>query len=150
MRNIFTLVAVAIISFATLTGCQKSVTTTDYHMGVIIGGTPVLFNNSFVSVANNSATGAKTYIIEGLYNEKDYPYIYIYVPAKDTGTYTIGNYLSATHAIYATDTMTPIKQSVSGSVRIDTVTAAFISGSYNFTCDDGTVITYGIFHSKMF
>ena len=149
MKNIFTLAAIALISFTALTGCKKSVTTTGYYMGVAVGGTPIMFNNSLINVANNSVTGAKTYIIEGLNNEKDYPYIYIYVPAKDTGTYAIGNYSSATHAIYAVDTLT-IKESVSGTVRIDTVTAAFISGPYSFTCTDGTAITFGVFHSKMY
>ena len=147
MKNIFRLAIIALISFTAFTGCQKSVTTTGYYMGASIGSTPVLFNNSLVSVANNSVTGAKTYIIEGLSNEKDYPYIYIYVPAKDTGTYAIGNYLSATHAIYAVDTLT-IKQSVSGTVRIDTVTESFVSGTYNFICADGTAITVGVFHSR--
>ena len=148
MKNIFTFAAIAIISFTAFAGCKKSVTTTGYYMGVAIGSTPVIFNNSLISVANNSVTGAKTYIIEGLNNETNYPYIYIYVPAKDPGIYTIGNYLSATHAIYALDTLT-IKQSVSGSVKIDTVTASFISGTYNFTCADGTAITAGVFHSKL-
>jgi len=147
MKNILTFAALALISLTAITSCTKSATTTGYYMSANLGGAATVFNNSSISVANNSVTGAKTYIIQGLSNEKNYPYVYIYVPSKDTGTFAIGNYSMATHAIFATDTLT-IKQSAYGSVRIDTVTAGFISGTFNFTCTDGTVINTGIFHAK--
>ncbi len=148
MKNIFTFAALALISFTALTSCTKSATTTGYSMNVNIGGAATAFNNSLISVSNNSVTGAKTYIIEGLNNEKNYPYVYLYVPSKDTGTFAIGNYSMATHAIYAVDTLT-IKQSVTGYVRIDT-SSTFVSGTYSFTCADGTKLTSGSFHSKTF
>ena len=147
MKNILTLAALALISFTAVTSCTKTATTTGYSMSVNLGGAPTVFNNSLISVSNNSVTGAKTYIIEGLYNEKNYPYVYIYLPSKDSGMYTIGNYSMATHAIYATDTLTT-KQSVSGYVMIDTVTTSFVAGTYSFVCTDGTAITSGQFHAK--
>ena len=146
MKNIFTFAVVALISMATLVGCTKSSTTTSYSMVAVIGGGTTTFNNSLLNVTYNAVTGVNTYVIQGLNNEKNYPYIYIYFPKKDTGNFTLGGYPSSAYAIYAVDTLT-IKYSVSGTLRIDSLSPV-VKGSYNFTCADGTTITAGVFRAK--
>ena len=143
-KNIaYTVLALAIaMAFA---ACTKSVTTTSYSMAASVGSTPIVFDNSVVNVVEKPITGANTFVIEGMNNESTFPYIYLYVPKNDTGSYAIGSYGASSFAAYAVDTLTT-KYSVSGIVRVDTISPKTV-GVYTFTCTDGTVIT-GVFHAK--
>ena len=114
-------------------------------MAAFVGGTPIIFDNSVVNVVSQPVTGVNSFVIEGLNNEHNYPYIYIYVPKNDTGTFIIGGYGSAAFGAYAVDTVTT-KYSGSGIARVDSVSPQTV-GAYTFTCTDGTVIT-GAFHAK--
>ncbi len=145
MKKKLTYTTLALVVAIAFTACTKSVTTTSYSMAAIVGSTPVLFDNSVVNVVSQPVTGVNTFVIEGLNNESNYPYIYIYVPKNDTGTYAIGGYGSSVFAAYAVDTLT-IKYSGSGVVQVDSVSPKTV-GAYTFTCTDGTVIT-GAFHAK--
>ena len=152
MKKISTIILLALFSISVFTGCQKNATTTGYSMSADIGGSATIFDNSLINVEINSVTGRNTYIIEGLNNASNYPYVYIYVPAiTDTTTYSIGVYTAGSlynpaYAILGVDTLT-IKNSASGSVYIKTV-SPYVTGTYSFTCTDGTTVSAGAFIAK--
>ncbi len=145
MKKNLIFIALAMAITVAFTACTKSVTTTSYSMAAVVGGKPVAFDNSVVNVVQKPVTGVNTFVIEGLSNESNFPYIYIYVPRNDTGTYAISTYGSSVFAAYGVDTLTT-KYSTSGVVQVDSVTPRTV-GVYTFTCTDGTVIT-GAFHAK--
>ena len=145
MKKNLIFIAFAVAITVAFTACTKSVTTTSYSMTAAIGSTPVVFDNSVVNVVMKPVTGVNTFVIEGLNNESNFPYIYIYVPRNDTGTYYIGGYGASVFAAYGVDTLTT-KYSGSGTVQVDSITPRTV-GVYTFTCTDGTVIT-GAFHAK--
>ncbi len=145
MKKNLTYIAFALIIALAFTACTKSVTTTSYSMTALVGSTPVAFDNSAVSVVEKPVTGVNTFVIEGMNNESNYPYINIYVPLNSVGVYTIGGYGTSVFATYAVDTLTT-KYSGGGLVEVDSLTPRTV-GVYTFTCTDGTVII-GAFHAK--
>ncbi len=146
MKKSLTFVVAALVMISAFTGCEKGDTTGTYSMTANIGGTPVAFDNSLVNVVSKPITGTVSYVIQGLNNQKSYPYIYIYIPTNTTGTYSIGGYGSPVYAIYAVDTLTT-KYSNSGSL-VFAAGFPLATGAYSFTCTDGTVISSGSFSAK--
>ena len=147
MKNILIVTVCVLIGLAVVTGCQKSASTTNYSMDAIIAGKPTIFNNCFVSAGYNSITGsASNYVIEGLSNSSNFPYIMLSVPAIKDTTYYISGTTVSNYAKYFVDTVTT-KYAASGIVVIASV-SPYVIGSYSFTCTDGTTITQGTFIAK--
>jgi len=146
MKLFLTFAIFALSGAAIFTGCQKSEpTTTKYNMSVDIAGKATYFGNCFVNLSYNPL-GASNYVIEGVQDSADFPTVFLAVPVIATGVYNIGSPSTSVYAKYFSDTVTS-HIAASGTLVIASTTPV-VSGTYSFTCTDGTVLSKAIFMAK--
>ena len=148
MKRILTLAAITMIALSALSGCTPSGgSSPSYTMTATVGGTAHTFTNVYavytastgsVAITANNGTSTST----AAYPEFT-TVVYSYTAPA---TYTINSSPGATNpgveGTFAPDaTMTDWKVASSGTTTISTFTSTVVTGSFSFTCVDGTVMT---------
>ena len=146
MKTNITLLALAILGMVTIMSCTKTVSGTPPSMAASIGSTS--YKSPYCMAAQ---TGSKMEILglNGTTTTPTYPYVYLYIP-KWTGlptTYPIDStgvnfgyyFSSSSSALYA----------VKGSINILSVSSDLVTGTFLFSCNDGTAVSNGIFSARL-
>ena len=151
--------AFALIGMIIFAGCEKSEkTTSKYNMRVDIAGKATYLGNCFVNLSYNPA-GANNYVIEAVPDSAGFPIVLIAVPYVSQGVYNIGSPSTSCYAKYFADVdyINPktnkaadtafVRTAASGILVIGS-TEPFVTGTFSFTCTDGTTLSTGIFTAK--
>ena len=148
MKKILTIAVIAMIGLLTFAGCSKSSSGSSNTMKATIGSTAFSSNNCIFSI-NAGLLGIYGYTASGA--TVSYPNISIGInnyTSGSTGTYTISD--TSTNIVAGVDSSaTSAIVAQTGSIVITSSSSSSISGTFNFTCTDGTKVTGGTFTAKL-
>jgi hypothetical protein len=144
MKKLYVLLG-AMVVFYIFSGCSKKDSGPAYYMSAKSGDIDYYVANCIVF------SSAGTTIVDGFVQTSatpTYPYITLSLqkPLGFTGEIKLDN-ISGSYAEYHTIT-TFASISKSGTVIITNATGSIVSGTFSFTCADGTTITDGVFVAK--
>jgi hypothetical protein len=143
MKRILTIALIAIAGVSAFCSCSKKSSSPSYTMTASLGSSAY---NAPNCIAVPTGT---TMVIEGIGGTgtvATFPYVQLIIAnwATKTGTYSFDSTLAGSYAQYLLNSTT-IKISKSGSVVVTSASATTISGTFSFTCTDGTTVTGGTF-----
>lgn len=143
MRKILVLAAAALITFS---GCSKKDSSPSYSMKATIGAS-TFSTSRCVAVAAGGALTIDAWT--GTTTSAAPPQITIAITTWNggTGTITFDSLLTTGYEEYLPN-MATVSTSKTGSVNITSVSSKTISGTFSFTCDDGTVVSNGSFTAQ--
>jgi hypothetical protein len=148
MKKLLTFSAIALFGMALISGCSKSSSSSpSYSMTASVSGTSYSAGNC---IAVNNGTYIVIEGIGGATTAPTFPYLAISLTNynKTTGTFNFDSSQTTNWAEYLTSSST-YKISKSGSVTITSVSPN-ITGTFLFTCTDGTVVSSGSFTAKSY
>ncbi len=154
MTRFFRLISIALLSIAFLGGCSGtgSLSTTTYTMTARVGTTP--FNGGICiavynpTVSDDLAISGST--LSGSTGGPPQINLNIINWPGGTGTFILGPASTMTFGNYVPSASSLTKISTSGYVIISSMTPSMMTGSFEFTCDDGTVISAGRFNARRY
>ncbi len=154
MTRFFRLVFIALFSITILGGCSGtgSISTTTYTMTALVGSTP--FNGGICIAVYNPTVSDDLAItgstLSGSTGGPPQINLNILNWPGGTGTFTLGPASSMTFGNYVASASALTKISSTGYVIITSMTPSMMTGSFAFTCDDGTVISAGRFNARRY
>ncbi len=135
MKKIVIFSAVVMMGLAAFTGCSKKSSSPSYSMGASVGGTAFSGNNC---VATQVGTILTVQGWSGSSTSAVFPYFALYISNfTGTGTFAFDSTMLSNYAEYLTST-TSIKIAKSGSIVVTSASTSAVSGTFSFTCTDGT------------
>ena len=154
MTRFFRLLCIALLSITFLGGCSGTgtLTGTTYTMSATVGTTP--FNGGICiavynpTVSDDLAISGST--LSGSIGGPPQINLNIINWPGGTGTFILGPASTMTFGNYVASASATTKISTSGYVIITSMTSGMMTGSFAFTCDDGTVISAGRFNAKRY
>jgi hypothetical protein len=148
MKKFLTFAAIAMIGLFAFSGCTKKSDSPSYTMKATVGSTAFSVNNCYGLI---SGTSLSIFGYSASGTTATYPNITI-VDFNYTapGTYDVSTSGTSmvTMAYYPSSDPSAIKSAQTGTLTIATVTTTTITGTFSFTCTDGTVVSNGSFTAR--
>jgi len=149
MKKILTIAAIAMIGLLTFAGCsKKSSSGPSYYMKATLGSSAYNAGNCIAS--SNGAGGLTITGLGGSSTSPTPPYVSVEIVtwSNAAGTFNFDSTMTTNFAQYILSDTTS-KISKSGSVIVNTVSSTVVTGTFTFTCTDGTVVSGGTFSAKV-
>lgn len=149
MKKIMTITAIAMMGLIAVSGCKKKDDSPSYKLSATVGGTAFNPTN-----CTGTVTGGALSIVgwNGSGGTATPPYFSITVSSyTGAATYTIDTTLSApvvSASYFPSASLTDVKFAKTGSVTVSSASSSTITGTFNFKCNDGTIISGGTFTAK--
>ena len=140
------LLSVAILALSVLLtgGCIKKKESPHYTMTATVAGTA--YKAALCIAYSSSGTMEIEAETTTSGSSLTFPYIALWIKGSSftVGTFQLDSTMLNNYAEYITSLST-IKKAQSGSVTIASASSDLVSGTFSFTCTDGTVVTDGKF-----
>ncbi len=149
MRKAQLIVTIALMGIFLITGCRTSSSSSpSYSMRATIG-TASMDGTICTAAVAGTALGIGGVTVTGGTGGPPEINLTIANWGGSAGVFSIGTVSSGSFAEYVVSASSTLV-SQSGSITISSVSTTTITGTFNFTCTDGTVISAGTFSAKRY